>query len=130
MKIKVVTNNKDHEQKLLRLVPYKIGMMEALSKEYKFKPPAVVLLKPMRERKETINLTLAWAGYSLERGYYISLRMTLFKCGLPYVLDVLAHETAHIAVCQKLRRWGHPQIHEEMYQFALKWVKHKGKRCC
>ncbi|RJR14597.1 MAG: hypothetical protein C4581_13590 [Nitrospiraceae bacterium] len=124
MKIKIVTKKKDHEQKLLKLVPYQIGMMKALSEEYKFKNPQEVVLRPMKVvNRPTESHCLAWAGYNLTTGYYVSMIMSLFNAGLRYELDVLSHEMAHIAVCQKLKRWGHPPLHEEMYKFAHVWVK-------
>lgn len=126
MKIKIVTKNKVHEQKLLKLVPYQIGMMKALSEQYKFKNPKQVVLRPMRVvNRDSASYVLGWAGFNLTTGYYVSVRMSLFNAGLRYVLDVLAHEMAHIAVCQKLKRWGHPPIHEEMYKFAYVWVNER-----
>lgn len=124
MKVEIVTRNKEHRHNLELLVPYKIGMMDALSKKYDFPQPKVVKLRPLKEVcKDGPVYTLAWAGYSLASGFYISLRMWLFEQGIRFALYTLAHEVAHIAVCKKHRIWGHPKIHTEMTEFAKQWLE-------
>lgn len=128
MTVIVQTKNKDYFRKLDPYAPVIKDMLKHISKTYKFKCPREVIFRPMRKLPDGIayRTNFAIAGYNLSTGYYISVDMFLVMArSHKYILDVLAHEVAHIAEATKYRRWSHSTMFEEMYAGLKEWLKER-----
>lgn len=120
MKINIKTNNEVHH-KLLKVYSKPLSkIMHHLKKQYRFRLPASIILRPLRPhtRKGCASLTFGRAGYTPNLGYWIAMNMNLYNDMNSLALSTLAHEAAHLAEAMKTKRWTHGKLWKEMYEVA------------
>ena len=125
MKVIVKTKNKQHFDTLQPLVKPLIDILSHLKKEYGFKLPASLTLRPlMRVSARCTLLPFARAGHYPKTGYFIAINMRLPNLKNLH-LSTLAHEVAHVAEALKTKRWTHGPLFKEMDERAQLFIKRR-----
>lgn len=126
MRIEIKTKNEEHEAVLRLYAPILQKMMDSLRKEFRFKQPKSIVLRPRRNRRHKDTFANGLAGFHRDIGYWIAINIQYYKGKINDALvDTMAEETAHIAGYIVENKFGHTPLYDRMKRYLLKEVKSK-----